>query len=97
MIIYKEPLKVICTNPKSSTKLIKGATYSASCLYINKWGNHDKKVQLKDVGNYNASQFTLLNGNSLENEPEFKLEERKRVDVLHHNYTGQFIKCTWSW
>lgn len=89
--IYKEPIKVICINSKNSTKLIKGATYQASSIHS--WRNK-RTVYLKDVGSYGIKNFTLMDGRSLDAEPDFTIE-RKGLDN-EKNYTGQFIKCRYS-
>ena len=85
------PLKVICINPKCSTKLIKGATYSAESIHTY---NKKRSVYLKNVGSYDPKNFTLLNGDPLTNQPDFAIE-RNHLDV-NKNYTGQFIKCRYS-
>jgi hypothetical protein len=90
-ILYKSPIRVVCINPKNSTKLIKGATYLASSIHS--W-NKKRTVYLQDVGSYGIANFTLLDGRSLDSEPDFSIE-RKSLDN-EKNYTGQFVKCKYS-
>lgn len=90
-VLYKAPIKVICINPKNSTKLIKGATYQASSIHS--W-NKKRTIYLKDVGSYSIANFTLLDGRSLDGEPDFSLEN-KSLDT-EKSYTGQFVKCRYS-
>lgn len=86
-----EPLKVICIKTNNSTKLIKGATYLAASLHTYKTS---RTLYLKDVGNYDPKNFTLLNGDSIENMPDFSIE-RKLLDDKK-DYVGQFVRCRYS-
>lgn len=90
-VLYKAPIRVICINSKNSTKLIKGATYQA--MSIHSW-NKKRTVYLKDIGSYGIANFTLLDGRSLDNEPDFSIERRSLNS--EKNYTGQFVKCKYS-
>lgn len=89
-LIYNEPLAVICTNTKTSIKLIKNATYYATSM---KTYTSAKSVTIKDVGIFNSSLFTLLDGSPLKFEPDFKLKDHIILDIYTNNYTGQFVKC----
>lgn len=94
MILYKDPIRVICINSKNSTKLIKGATYFATGIITNNY-THNRKVCIKEVGSYSIDYFTLVDGRSLNNEPDFTIENTS-IDTNNKNYTGQFVKCRWS-
>lgn len=94
-LVYKEPLRVICINARNSTKLIKGATYFAQGI---KTGSDKKReVQIKDVGFYSINYFSLMDGRSLNTEPDFHIQNnRKSLDTTNKNYKGQFVRCRWS-
>ena len=95
-LIYKEPIQVICVNTRNSTKLIKGATYLATAIHTYAYnGQPTRRIYLKDVGGYSLPYFTLLDGRSLDNEPDFTVERDTRIDTKK-DYTGQFVKCTYS-
>jgi len=91
-----DSLKVICIT-KNSTKLIKGATYSAISIHSYTHGKiSDRTIYLKNVGNYSIKNFTLLDGSSLDSIADFNIERTKGVDTNFTNYTGQFVKCRYS-
>jgi len=98
MTLRNYTLQVICINPANSMKLIKGAIYEA--LSIHTWtphlfsGRKRRDIYIKYVGNYDTKNFTLLNGSSLDNEPDFSLE-KKNLDPKK-DYTGQFVRCRYS-
>jgi len=95
--VYKDPIRVVCINAKNSKKLIKGATYFATAIRTYNRGNQsDRHVYLKDVGSYVAKNFTLSDGSSLDNQPDFSVQYRSSLDYTNKNYTGQFIKCRYS-
>jgi hypothetical protein len=97
--VYKDPIKVICINAKNSKKLIKGATYLATAIrtYNNNNNNtSDRHVYLKDVGSYVTKNFTLFDGRSLDNQPDFNVQHRSSLNCTSKNYTGQFVKCRYS-
>lgn len=94
-LIYKEPIRVICINAKHSTKLIQGATYFSTGIYTKSW-NGERSVNLQGVGSYNIKYFTLMDGRSLDSEPDFIVPYNKSVDTQNNNYTGQFVRCRWS-
>lgn len=89
-LIYNEPVAVICINAKTSIKLIKDAIYYAMSM---KTYTHGKTVTIKDIGFFNSSLFTLLDGTPLNSEPDFKLKEHTPLNIYSNNYTGQFVKC----
>ena len=92
----KEPLQVICVN-LNSTKLIKGATYTAQALYTSPWGvKNERYITIKNVGSYVIKNFTLLDGRSLDNEPDFQLEDQNKHLDASKDYTGQFVRCKYS-
>ena len=82
-----KPLKVICIRSGNSTKLIKGGVYSVLALYTR---SVDRTIYLKDVGNYNIKNFTLLNGDLLDNTADFNTMSI-RINTEKNNYTGQFV------
>ena len=88
-----KPLKVICINSKNSIKLIKGGIYSAESLYSRVGG--EKTIYLRNIGDYNIKYFTSIDGDSLNNIPDFNLNS-KRVDPDKNNYTGQFVMSGYS-
>ena len=94
-ILYKDPIRVICINSKNSKKLIQGATYFATAIRTYSRSN-DRHVYLKDVGSYVTKNFTLSDGRSLDNQPDFVIEHRKSLNCETKNYSGQFVKCRYS-
>lgn len=89
-VTYREPVIVICINTKHSIKLIAGATYYAMSMT----SYRDKKtVYLKDVGIFDSSFFTLLNGNPLYKEQDFIVKDNNILNTFINNYKGQFVKC----
>lgn len=93
-MIEQKLLKVICINPKSSTKLIKGATYKATSLYTSTSDNV-RKLYLKDVGYYDYKNFSLEDGSSLTEIKDFSTSY-ERLDS-EKTFIGQFIRCKWSY
>lgn len=95
-MIINSPLKVICVNPKGSIKLIKGGVYYATEL--NDFGtaiNGQKRVLIKGMGYYYASNFKLENGECLDIHETFVLKS-KSLDVDNINYTGTYVRCNHS-
>ena len=96
--------KVICINSKGSTKLVKGCIYTVTSLSIGTRANKvDRIINLKEIGSYSIKYFTLLDGSTLENMPEFLPERNKVLDThdrntgeIKTNYSGQYIKCRWG-
>lgn len=94
-ITYNEPLQVICINAKHSIKLIEGATYYALTMY-QLTSSKQKNVQIKDVGYFDASYFSLLNGKPLDKEQDFITNITNILNIHSINYTGQFVRCRTS-
>lgn len=93
---YKEPLLVVCVNKGSSTKLIKGAAYYATMLNTSTYGNTlSKNLYIKNVGSYSINYFSFPDGSSLDNLPDFSVEN-KVIDPEAVNYKGQFVRCRYS-
>lgn len=86
-------IKVICVNPKYSTKLIKGATYLVQSINTNKWYNNERTVYISNVGNYKCENFTLIDGSSLDIIPDFDFKYEEYLDTQKTDYTGQYVKC----
>jgi len=93
-LIYKEPIKVICVNPKGSKKLIKGAIYSATSIGTDYHNPEDRFIRIS-VGRYSLNCFTFIDGNSLKNEPDFVIEYKPMLDFTK-DYTDQCVRCRWS-
>lgn len=93
-LIYKNPITVICTNARNSTKIVKGASYLATCVRLDY--NRNKYVSIKNLGSYSASNFTLEDHTPLSSVPEFDLERQEMLDPKATNYKGQFVKCRYS-
>ena len=47
-LIYKNPITVICTNARNSTKIVKGESYLATCVRLDY--NRNKYVSIKNLG-----------------------------------------------
>jgi len=95
----KESLKVICVNPYSSAKLIKGAVYLADSLSSYTWGSKKGKkyVCLKDVGTYKADYFTTYDGQPLQDFSDFHITQNtKSLDPRNKDYTSEYIRCRYS-
>lgn len=52
-----------------------------------------KNVQIKDVGYFDASYFSLLNGKPLDKEQDFIVNNNTILNTFVNNYTGQFVRC----
>ena len=89
-------MKVICINPKESTKLIKGGIYTAISLQPRYRSTNEKSVHIKNIGTYNALNFTTLDGTELYNINNFNGEETTYLDASKKDYTGHFVKCRYS-
>jgi len=92
MTPYHEPIKVICINARNSTKLLKGATYVATCIYTSH--TTERKITLKNIGTYSLANFTDIDGKSLDYHKDFG-SYRAPLDS-EKNYTGQFVRCRYS-
>ena len=96
--------KVICVNSKGSTKLVKGCIYTVISLSIGTKANKvDRRIHLNEIGYYSIKYFTLLDGSTLENMPEFLPERNKILDTHDRNtgeiktsYSGQYVKCRYG-
>jgi len=96
--IVKESLKVICIK-STSRKLIKGGIYSASCLNTQKcWHSNDyfKTIYIDNIGSYNSSYFTNIDGTSFDNTADFTTKYQKNLDCGAINYTGQLVRCSYG-
>ena len=95
-ITIKSPLKIICVNPKASTKLLKGGVYYATELYNTGAGtNSEKRVLIKGLTYYSAINFKLENGECLDNQETF-IVSSKSLDAENIDYTGQYVRCNHS-
>lgn len=86
-----EPLKVTCTNPKTSLKLIKGAIYDAVALQT-RYGL--RKLSLDNIGHYDCKNFEILGGGGFDNILDFSID-RKFLDI-DTDYTNHLVKCKYS-
>lgn len=89
-LVYKKPIKILCAKTGNSTKLIKGAIYSATKVLT--YYNNDKFAHIS-IGTYSLDYFTYLDGSSLKDIPEFVLSEELDKNV---DYTGKCVKCAYS-
>jgi hypothetical protein len=87
-------IDVICINPKASTKLIKGATYSVYYLNTNNIGN--RTAYINHIGRYDCKNFSLYDGSSLDSIPDFYDDTDEILDTASKNYSDQFIKCRYD-
>lgn len=98
-LIYNTPLKVICIFAKTSIKLVENGIYLATCISTSKTTG-DKHVYLKNIGYYPISYFSLISGDSLESEPDFKVKQTEDLICCDRgtgrilkDYTGEFVRC----
>jgi len=91
--IIKEPIKVICKKTNGSLKLIKGEEYDALSLSTY-WSR--RYLNIKNVGRYQLSNFTLKNGETLDNMQDFSVVKPKSLNCEDVDYTGQFVRCRCS-
>ena len=93
-LIYKEPIKVICVKTKASKKLIIGAIYSATSISTDSKDKNDRHIRIP-AGLYSLECFTSIDGKSLKNEPDFKIEWKPSLDI-HKIYINQCVRCRYS-
>jgi len=90
IIIYNEPITVICIDASHSIKLIKGGTYLANSI---RTYSSDRKIYLKNINYYSAKYFTTIDGKSLDDTPDFTVKITISLDTDNKDYTGQFVRC----
>jgi len=93
-LIYTEPIKVICVKTKSSKKLIKGAIYSATGIGTEA-DDPKKRNILISIGRYSLDCFTSIDGKSLEDAPDFKINWKPTLDK-NKNFTNQCVRCRYG-
>ena len=93
MLIIKEPIKVICVKTFSSKKLIKGAIYLATNITTDSISK-TRHIRIP-IGLYSIDCFTLLDGKSLSNFPDFAIKYQESLNA-NINYTNQLVRCRYS-
>ena len=93
--MFREPIKIICINSRSSIKLIKGAIYFARSIHTNTHSK-ERRVYIDNVGYYLTKYFKLLDGSSLDSIQDFTIPRGKNLDTKSKNYIGEFIRCRYS-
>jgi hypothetical protein len=92
--IIKNNIKVICKKTNGSLKLVKGGEYEITRL-TTIFGK--RCVNIQNLGSYKVDNFVLEDGQPVSNLNDFYTEIPEIIDCEHKNYTGQFVRCRFSY